>query len=81
MNQYAACPKCSVSDAKPVSFTWWGGVIGPKLLNHVKCQNCKKAYDGKTGKDNASNIAIYFLVTFVAVFVLFAGIGFLLALN
>ncbi len=69
---YAPCPKCGASDAKAVSFTWWGGVLGPKMLNHVKCQACRAAYNGKTGKDNTAGIAIYFVVVGVLAFVLMA---------
>jgi hypothetical protein len=34
-------------------------VLGPALLNHVKCCRCGNAYNGKTGKSNAVGIAIY----------------------
>jgi hypothetical protein len=64
MSEYAPCPKCQVADAvAPVSFTWWGGVLGPKLLNHVKCGRCGTAYNGKTGADNTNGIIIYTIVT------------------
>jgi hypothetical protein len=58
-----ACPYCS-SDApgQPVGFTWWGGVLGPKLLSHVKCAACGKGYNGKTGQPNTMGIAIYSIV-------------------
>lgn len=45
-----------------MKFTWWGGLLGPKLLTHVKCRACGKQYNGKTGKDNTTNIVIYFIV-------------------
>jgi transcription elongation factor Elf1 len=71
MNQFANCPKCRQSNAQQLSYTWWGGVIGPKLLTHVKCQNCGAKYNGKTGKSNTAAIAVYSIVVLVVVFFLF----------
>jgi hypothetical protein len=58
--QYATCPSCGCrGDASPVSFTWWGGILGPKLFSHVKCNRCGTCYNGKTGDYNTTKIAIY----------------------
>jgi hypothetical protein len=43
-------------------FTWWGGILGPKILNHVKCNGCGKNFNGKTGKDNTTGIVIYSVI-------------------
>jgi predicted RNA-binding Zn-ribbon protein involved in translation (DUF1610 family) len=59
--QYAPCPKCGQSNAKKVSFTWWGGALGPRMFTHVKCPNCGPEYNGRTGKSNRTDILIYFL--------------------
>ena len=79
MNQFAPCPKCSNSNAEQLKFTWWGGLIGPKILKHVKCQSCGAKYNGKTGKDNTTGIVIYTLIVGVIVFglmmVFFTAIG------
>ena len=56
MSEYAECPSCGQSKAKKVSFTWWGGMIGPGILNHVKCQACGTSYNGKTGNSNTVGI-------------------------
>ena len=56
---YAPCPKCNAIGAERMSFTWWGGVIGPKLLTHVKCPRCGHGYNGKTGCDNTTKIVVY----------------------
>jgi rubredoxin len=56
------CPRCSHGESKPVSFTWWGGLIGPKLFNHVKCTGCGYAYNGKTGRPNTTAIVLYTVV-------------------
>ena len=56
---FAACPKCDAKRGETVSFTWWGGLLGPRLLSHVKCGGCGAGYNGKTGKSNDTAIAIY----------------------
>ncbi|HET6249229.1 MAG TPA: hypothetical protein VFE47_16155 [Tepidisphaeraceae bacterium] len=53
------CPKCGCPQFKAVSFTWWGGVLGPKLFSHVKCLNCRAGFNSKTGRSNNTAIGIY----------------------
>lgn len=71
MTNYVPCPQCKNANAERLKFTWWGGVLGPKLLTHVKCQTCGKKYNGKTGGDNIANIVIYSVVVFGICFVIF----------
>ena len=73
--QYAPCPKCGQSNAQKVNFTWWGGALGPRLISHVKCQNCNTEYNGKTGKSNQTGILLYFLVTLVLAFCVCGGLA------
>ena len=61
---YAPCPKCRGA-AEKLKFTWWGGVLGPKILTHVKCTACGYKYNGKTGKDNTTGIIIYSVIVAV----------------
>lgn len=70
MNEYAPCPSCGNSNAQQLKFTWWGGVLGPKLLHHVKCNSCNVKYNGKSGKSNTTNIIIYAVVLGVIGFAL-----------
>lgn len=70
MSTFAPCPQCHSNTAEKLKFTWWGGVLGPKLLTHVECQSCGKKYNGKTGKDNTTSIIIYGVVAGVICFVL-----------
>jgi len=72
MSTFASCPQCKDTHAQLVKFTWWGGVLGPKLLSHVKCQSCGKKYNGKTGGDNTTNIIIYSVVVGLVCFALVA---------
>lgn len=71
---YAPCPNCGQTNAAPVGYTWWGGVIGPKMLSHVKCQNCNTQYNGKTGKSNTQGIVIYSIVLFALAFCMCGGL-------
>jgi len=75
MTNFVPCPQCGTPDPKRVGFTWWGGAVGPRILSHVKCQNCKTKYNGKSGASNTTGIVIYSLVVFVLAFVLIIGIS------
>jgi hypothetical protein len=73
----APCPKCGAGSAKPVTYAWWGGLLGPKLLSHVECTACGTAYNGKTGQSNAVGIAVYIATTFTLACFLFGGAAYL----
>jgi hypothetical protein len=62
MPDYAPCPQCSSTRAAPIRWTWWGGLLGPKLFTHVKCTGCGAKYNGKTGKSNVGGILIFLIV-------------------
>jgi predicted nucleic-acid-binding Zn-ribbon protein len=81
MNQFAACPKCRQSNARQLSFTWWGGALGPKILKHVKCESCGTKYNGKTGQSNTNGIIVYSLVVGAISFILFFVAAFFLYLK
>ncbi|HSU67530.1 MAG TPA: hypothetical protein VLJ39_11705 [Tepidisphaeraceae bacterium] len=64
-----ACPRCRHTAYKPVSFTWWGGLLGPKILHHVKCLGCGYCFNSKTGRSNTVAIIVYSVVLLVVMFV------------
>lgn len=64
------CPRCQGQNITKPSFTWWGGILGPKLLNHAVCGGCGFGFNAKTGKSNTTGIAIYYGVIFGVVIVL-----------
>jgi len=70
---YAPCPNCGSTNAKKISYTWWGSALGPAMFTHVKCNNCNTQYNGKTGKSNTNNIIIYAVVATVLTFCICAG--------
>lgn len=80
MNDYINCPACG-GESKAVKFTWWGGVLGSKVLKHAKCTSCGKTYNGKTGASNTNSIIIYSIVVgviaFGLVFVALIGVALL----
>jgi hypothetical protein len=65
MGEFVPCPSCSQTNARKVSFTWWGGLLGPSLFTHVKCPDCGATYNGKTGKSNTVPITIYIVVSVI----------------
>lgn len=60
---WAPCPACRGANAAKVGWTIWGGVLGPRMLNHVRCQNCGTRYNGKTGRYNTTAITVYVVVS------------------
>ena len=74
-SQYAPCPNCGGEESKKVGFTWWGGVIGPAMLTHVRCPRCGSAYNGKSGQSNTTGIIIYSVVVLAIVIGLFVILG------
>ncbi|PSB41275.1 hypothetical protein [Chamaesiphon polymorphus] len=74
MERYRSCPNCASEKAEAIGFTWWGGIVGPKMFNHVKCTQCGTTYNGKTGKSNQTAIAIYVGVSTVVAIAVFTVI-------
>jgi hypothetical protein len=70
-NNESGCPKCGSGLISPVKYTWWGGVLGPKLLHHTKCNACNFKYNAKTRKSNTNGIIIYSVVLAAIAFILF----------
>ena len=72
--QWVPCPKCGATNAKRVKSTFWGASIGPKLFNHVRCQECRATYNGKTGGSNIlpalGCLAMFFVALLLIVVVL-----------
>jgi hypothetical protein len=65
-----ACPRCGAPVATKVSYCWWGGALGPRLFNVVKCTQCRMQYNGKTGGSLTKAIIIYHGVSLALVGVL-----------
>ena|SRR5689334_9968471 len=63
----ALCPKCGQYAGQEPKFTWWGGMIGHKLIGHVQCKACGYGFNKTSGKSTAVPIAIYCIVSFIVV--------------
>lgn len=57
------CPDCGSRDYKKISYTLWGGIIGPALFSHVKCLDCRSTFNSKTGRSNQTAITIFVIVS------------------
>ncbi len=60
--EWAECPNCGATDATRVRWTFWGGLIGPMIINTVRCNDCGTKYNGIHGDSNTTRIVIYFVV-------------------
>lgn len=69
-----SCPRCQGVNVHKPTFTWWGGILGPKLFNHAVCNGCGFGFNAKTGKSNTNNIIIYYGVI-IGIFVVLSIIG------
>jgi hypothetical protein len=58
----APCPNCGNTFGKTPAFTWWGGLIGAKMLKHVHCTRCGTGFNSRSGKSNNTAITIYVVV-------------------
>jgi transposase-like protein len=58
----SGCPKCGSNSVRAVGWTWWGGMLGPKTMNHTKCQSCSYTYNSKTRQSNTKGIVLYSVV-------------------
>jgi uncharacterized protein (DUF983 family) len=76
--EWADCPQCGANEATRVHWTFWGGMIGPAIINTVRCGRCSTSYNGVHGDYNTSRIAIYMVVSIVLGLIL---AGFLIAVQ
>jgi hypothetical protein len=66
------CPNCGSRRSTKISFTWWGGVVGPSIFSLVKCAECGQQYNRKTGKPfEWVHIILYTLVVSAIALVVF----------
>ena len=72
----APCYRCGSTYARKIEFTWWGGLLGPRMFNHVKCLQCGQTFNSKTGRSNLKAIVLYQLVTLAVIAILFFAFKF-----
>src|SRR5947207_9340852 len=54
-----ACPGCGGGPLAEPSFTWWGGLVGHKILGVERCESCRKWWVKKTGAPGGTRVLIY----------------------
>lgn len=58
----ARCLGCGGGPLSVPSFTWWGGLVGQRLLGIEKCESCGQWWVKGTAKPGTSRIVIYAVV-------------------
>ena len=61
--EWAPCPNCGHDEATRLHWTFWGSMIGPAIINVVRCGMCGTNYNGVHGDYNYTRIAIYMAVS------------------
>lgn len=62
------CYNCGSTSYSKIHWTIWGGIIGPMMFSHVRCNSCGTTFNSKTGKSNNTAITIYIAISLVVVF-------------
>jgi predicted Zn finger-like uncharacterized protein len=77
-SKYKACPRCGAGGARRIKWTPWGSFYGPRLFNHVRCQECGYAYNGRTGGSNLVPAIIFVTVPLLGIIGILVGLLLLL---
>jgi hypothetical protein len=59
------CPGCGSGPIEEPSFTWWGGLVGHKLLSVEQCRACRKWWVKGSNQSGDTRVMIYFVVGIV----------------
>lgn len=69
-----SCPQCNSANTKEVKYTWWGGIVGPKMMNLQHCNACGFQFNRATRKSTRNAVIAYNLVALVLALVIFAAV-------
>lgn len=64
------CPNCSSPDVFRVKYTWWGGILGPSMMNLTHCRACDLNYNAGTRKDASTAIRIIVIFSWIGILAL-----------
>ena len=56
------CPGCGGGPLVEPGFTWWGGLVGHKILGVEKCESCRHWWVKGTGQSGDTRVTIYKVV-------------------
>lgn len=59
------CPGCGGGPIAEPSFTWWGGLVGHKLLNVERCKSCRRWWVKGTARPGGTRVMIYMIAGIV----------------
>ena len=59
---YRTCRGCGGGPLEEPSFTWWGGLVGHKLLGVEQCKRCRKWWVKSTGQPGDVRVNTYIVV-------------------
>ena len=59
---FKPCPRCGAEGAKRVLFTPWGSFYGPAMFHHVRCPECRHAYNGRSGGSNLIPAVLFVMI-------------------
>jgi hypothetical protein len=59
------CPGCGGGPLVEPGFTWWGGLVGHKILGVEKCESCRHWWVKGTGQPGDTRVTIYKVVGIV----------------
>jgi hypothetical protein len=76
--QWVPCPNCGATGARRVKYTFWGSFYGPRLFSHVRCQQCRTTYNGKTGGSNLIPAIACVTVPAILIIIILGLIGLML---
>lgn len=74
---YKPCPRCGSLGAERVLWTFWGSFYGPAIFCHVRCPECRYAYNGRSGGSNLIPAIIFVTVPLLGILFIFAALGFM----
>lgn len=80
--EWADCPECGCpGHAEKVRYTFWGGILAPKLFSIVECNKCGTRYNGKSGNHYTVGMIIYLVVAFLIIAAIFGLAAFIYISN
>jgi hypothetical protein len=59
------CPGCGGGPIAAPSFTWWGGLVGHKLLNVEQCMSCRRWWVKGTVQPGGTRVIVYLVAGIV----------------
>ena len=60
-----ACPGCGSGPLHEPGFTWWGGLVGHKILGVEQCKSCKRWWVKNTAQPGTTRVTVYVVVGIV----------------